>query len=60
MNNTYFVVHDVVLMMQSGEWDRVDICLEPPNDHDFGSAEDIGDEDFEGMFFIWEVFLFFS
>ena len=58
MNNTYFVVHDVVLMMQSGEWDRVDICLEPLNDHDFGSAEGIGEEDFGGMLFITLIVYF--
>ena len=46
MNNTYFTVHDAVSVVESGEWDRVDICLEPPNDHDFDSAEDSGDEDF--------------
>ena len=40
-------------MVESGEWDIVDICLEPPNDHDFDdSAEDRGDEDFGGILFI--------
>ena len=33
-------------LVESGEWDRVDIRLEPPNDHDFDSAKDSGDEDF--------------
>ena len=30
----------------------MDICLEPPNDHDFDSAEDSGDDDFGGILFI--------
>ena len=47
MNNTYFTVH-IVSMVELGEWDRVDICLEPPNDHDFDSAEDSGNKDFGG------------
>ena len=43
INNTSFNVHDVVSMVESGEWDRVDICLELPNDHDLESAEDSSD-----------------
>ena len=58
MNNTYFTVHDVVSMVESGEWERVDICLEPPNNHDFDSAEDSGDEDFGGIFFITLIVYF--
>ena len=58
MNNTYFTVHDIVSMVKSGEWDRVDIYLEPPNDHDFDSAEDSGDEDFEGILFITLIVYF--
>ena len=54
MNNTYFTVH-VVSMVGSGEWDGVDICLEPPNDHDF---EDSGDEDFGGILYITLIVCF--
>ena len=39
-------------MVESDEWGRLDICLEPPNDHDFDSAEDSGDDDFGGILFI--------
>ena len=52
MNNTYFTAPNVVSMVESGEWDRLDICLEPPNDHDLDSAEDSSDEDFGGILFI--------
>ena len=27
-----FTIHDVVSLVKSGEWDKVDICLAPPND----------------------------
>ena len=46
-------------MVKSGEWDRVDIYLEPPNDHDFDSTEESGDEDFGGIFFI-TLMVYFS
>ena len=52
MNITYFTVHDVVSMVELDQWDRVDICLEPPNDHDFDSAENNGDEDFGGFYLL--------
>ena len=52
MNITYFTVHDVVSMVELSEWDRVDICLESTNDHDFDSAEDNGDEDFGGFYLL--------
>ena len=43
-----FTVANIVSMVEPGEKDRVAICLEPPNDHDWHSAEDSGDEDFGG------------
>ena len=52
MNIMYFTAHDVASMVESSEWDRVDICMEPPNNHGFGSAENTGDEDFGGILFI--------
>ena len=58
MNNTYFTVHDAVSMVESGEWDRADICLESPNDHKFDSTEDSGDEDFGGTLFITLIVYF--
>ena len=45
-------------MVESDEWDRVDICLEPPNDHDFDSTEDSSDEDFGGILFITLIVYF--
>ena len=57
MNNTYSTVH-VVSTVRSGEWDGVDICLQPPNDHDFDSAEDSGDEDFGGILYITLIVCF--
>ena len=58
MNNTYFTVHDVVSMVESGEWDRVDICLEPTNDNDFDSTEGSGGEDFGDILFILLIVYF--
>ena len=52
MNKTSFTVYDVASLVISGEWDKVNICLAPPNDHEFDSAEDSGGEDIEGIFFI--------
>ena len=52
MNETSFTVHDVVSLVKSGEWDKVGICLAPPNYHEFETAEDNGDEDFGCMLFI--------
>ena len=46
-------------MVESCKWDRVDICLEPPNDHDFDNAEDSGDEDFGSILFI-AIIVYFS
>ena len=57
MNNTYFTVH-VLSMVELGEWDRVDICLEPPNDHDLDSAEDSGNKDFGCILFITLIVCF--
>ena len=59
MNNTYFTVHDVVSMVESCKWDRVGICLEPPNDHDFDNVENSGDEDFGSILFI-AIIVYFS
>ena len=50
---TSFTVHDVVSLVKPGEWNKVDICLAPPNDHEFDSADDSGDEDFGGTFFYY-------
>ena len=33
-NEISFTVHDVVSLVELGEWDNVDICLESPNDHE--------------------------
>ena len=57
-NKTSFAVHDVLSLLESGELDKVDICLKPPNDHGFHMAEDSGDEDFRGMLFITLVVYF--
>ena len=43
-----FTVANIVPMVARGERNRVDICLEPPEDHDWHSAEDSRDEDFRG------------
>ena len=43
-----FTVANIAVMVESGEWDRADLCLEPPDDHGCDSAEDSGDEDFGG------------
>ena len=39
-------VHDCVSMVETCEWDNVDIGTEPPDDNRFESAKDSGDEDF--------------
>ena len=52
MNKTSLTVHDVVSLVKSGKWDKVNICLEPPNDHEFDSAEDSGDENSGNMLFM--------
>ena len=44
-----FTVANIAVMVESGEWDRADLCLEPPDDHGCDSAEDSGDEDFGGL-----------
>ena len=33
LTKTSFTVHDVVLLVKSGEWDKVDMCLAPFNNH---------------------------
>ena len=30
-----FSVHDIVSMLEAGEWDNVDIGIEPPDDNEF-------------------------
>ena len=40
MNKTSFTVHDLVSLVESGKWDKADICLQPPNDHGCDSVED--------------------
>ena len=30
-----FSFHDIVSMVEAGEWDNVDIGIEPPNDNEF-------------------------
>ena len=45
-------------MVESGVWDRVDICMEPTNNHGFGSTENSGDEDFGGILFITLIVYF--
>ena len=42
MNKTSFIVHDIVSLVKSGGWDKVYICVGPPNDHEFVCAEDRG------------------
>ena len=41
-------VHDIVSMAEAGEWDNVDIGIEPPDDNGFESAKDSEDEDLGG------------
>ena len=43
-------VGNIVAMVEFGEWDRADICFEPPENHGCDSAEYSGDEDFEGQY----------
>ena len=43
-----FTVGNIVAMVEFGEWERADICFEPPENHGCDSAEYSGDEDFEG------------
>ena len=54
-----FTVTNVVAMVESGEWDRADIYLKPPDNHGCDSAEDSsGNEDFGG--YCCNVFTSFS
>ena len=56
---TSFSIHDIVSVVGGGEWDNVDIGIEPPDDNRFESAEDSGDEDFEGKHLSITFFLTF-
>ena len=38
MNKPYLTVHDIVSVVESVAWDKVDTCLQPTNDHGCDSA----------------------
>ena len=54
-----FSVHDIVCIVEVGEWDNFDIGIELLDSNGFESAEDSGDEDFGGKHLSITFFSYF-